>query len=107
MIAYASTKSYLNTFSFSLRVLASSSNIDVVTVEPGFIDTRLTRAMRSQGSLTPGFEFEAADVLATKMKKAVEQGGKGLVTWPMRQALLFHSLKGQCLRYGLSECSLS
>ncbi|KAH6885131.1 hypothetical protein BKA70DRAFT_129853 [Coprinopsis sp. MPI-PUGE-AT-0042] len=94
MIAYASTKSYLNTFSTSLRVLASSSNIDVVTVEPGFIDTRLTKAMRSQGSSTPGFEFEKAETLAYKMKRGVEKGGVGLVTWPMRQSLLFHALKG-------------
>lgn len=43
MLGYASTKAYVNTFTTSLRVLASAYNVDVVSVQPGFLDTKITR----------------------------------------------------------------
>lgn len=61
MIGYDSTKSFINTFSTSLRTLASANNVEVVTVEPGFIDTRMTRMMRGQGSSVPGSNFADAE----------------------------------------------
>ncbi|TFK22722.1 NAD(P)-binding protein [Coprinopsis marcescibilis] len=93
MITYASTKAFINNFSTSLRVLASASNIDVVTVEPGFIDTRMTQKMRGQGSTVPGLEFASAESLASRMKSAVERGGVGVVSFPIRQSVMMSALK--------------
>lgn len=94
MISYASTKSFINTFSTNLRSIASEHNIDVVTVAPGFIKTRMTDKMRSQDSVMPGFEFENAEGMAKVMVKGVEEGGVGLVTWPVRQSVLMYALQG-------------
>ncbi|EAU86386.2 hypothetical protein CC1G_05380 [Coprinopsis cinerea okayama7 len=94
MISYASTKAFINTFSSSLRILASASNVDVVTVEPGFIDTRMTQKMRGQGSTVPGGEFANAETMAEHMKRAVERGGVGVVAWPVRQSIQMYALRG-------------
>ncbi|EAU86387.2 hypothetical protein CC1G_05381 [Coprinopsis cinerea okayama7 len=94
MITYASTKSFLNTFATSLRVLAASSKVEVVTVEPGFIDSRITRKMREQGATPPEFTFKDARALAKKMKETVEVGGIGVLTWPFSQGLLFWGTRG-------------
>jgi len=95
MITYSATKSFLNTFATSLRVLAAPCGVDVVTVQPGFIDTRMTKGMRGQGSTVPGMEFESASELAKQMKAAVEGGGIGVVTWPSRQGIVMYALKGE------------
>ncbi|KAJ2928685.1 hypothetical protein H1R20_g8359, partial [Candolleomyces eurysporus] len=94
MISYASTKSFINTFSTSLRVLAAPHNIDVVTVEPGFIDTRMTKKMRKQGSTVPDIEFENAEEMSRRMKAGVEKGGVGVVSWPTRQMVVMNALQG-------------
>lgn len=93
MISYASTKSFINTFSSSLRVLAAPCGVEVVTVQPGFIDTRMTRQMRSQDSTIPGAEFASASHMAAHMKEAVEGGGVGVVSWPIRQSVMMYALK--------------
>ncbi|KAH9476371.1 putative oxidoreductase YxjF [Psilocybe cubensis] len=93
MISYASTKAFINTFSTSLRVLAAPCGVDVVTVQPGFIDTRMTKMMRGQGSTVPGREFASAAGMAKCMKDAVEHGGVGVVSWPVRQSVQMYALK--------------
>ncbi|KAF5327265.1 hypothetical protein D9619_003938 [Psilocybe cf. subviscida] len=102
MISYASTKAFINTFTTSLRVLAltasstsSSSGVEVVTVQPGFIDTRMTKQMRnaSQQSTVTKSEFASAEGMAKEMKKAVERGGVGVVSWPVRQSVIMYGLK--------------
>lgn len=95
MISYASTKAFINTFSTSLRVLASSHHIDVVTVEPGFIDTRITKKMREQGSTVPGIAFGSAEKLAKRMKAGIEKGGIGVISWPTSQMISMNALQGQ------------
>lgn len=95
MISYASTKSFINTFSTSLRVLAAPHNVDVVTVEPGFIDTRMTKKMRQQGSTVPDFEFESAEEMSRRMKAGLEKGGVGVVSWPTRQMVMMNALRGK------------
>lgn len=95
MISYASTKAFINTFSTSLRVLAAPYGVDVVTVQPGFIDTRMTKMMRGQGSTVPGGEFASAAGMAKCMKDAVELGGIGVVSWPVRQSVQMYALKGE------------
>ncbi|KAF6755030.1 hypothetical protein DFP72DRAFT_1033204 [Ephemerocybe angulata] len=94
MISYASTKSFLNTFSTSLRTLAAAYNVDVVTIQPGFIDTRMTKKMRGQGSTLMSSEFNSAEEIAKRMKSAVEKGGVGVMTWPTRQSVLMYGFKG-------------
>ncbi|KAJ2915375.1 hypothetical protein MD484_g5030, partial [Candolleomyces efflorescens] len=94
MISYASTKSFINTFSTSLRVLAAPHNVDVVTVEPGFIDTRMTKKMRQQGSTVPDIEFESAEEMSRRMKVGLEKGGMGVVSWPTRQMVVMNALQG-------------
>ncbi|KAF9556928.1 NAD(P)-binding protein [Agrocybe pediades] len=93
MISYAATKSFINTFSSSLRVLAAPHGVEVVTVQPGFIDTRMTKMMRGQGSTVPSNEFASAEGMARQMKMAVEEGGAGVVCWPGRQGVQMHALK--------------
>ncbi|KAF8624591.1 hypothetical protein AX17_007084 [Amanita inopinata Kibby_2008] len=94
MISYASTKAFINTFASSLRILALEHNVEVVTVTPGFIDTRMTARMRGQGSTVPAIEFASAHKMARKMKQSVECGGVGVVGWPVRQAVLMYALRG-------------
>ena len=93
MISYASTKSFINTFSSSLRVLAAPCGVEVVTVQPGFIDTRMTRQMRSQNNTVPNSEFASPSLMAARMKEAVEGGGVGVVSWPVRQSVMMYALK--------------
>ncbi|KAF9444963.1 NAD(P)-binding protein [Macrolepiota fuliginosa MF-IS2] len=94
MISYASSKAFINNFGTDLRCLGSSVGVDVVTVAPGFIRTRMTDKMRSQDSSAPGFEFESPEGMATAMVNGVEKGGIGLVSWPWRQAIATYSLQG-------------
>ncbi|KAK2467739.1 hypothetical protein APHAL10511_000034 [Amanita phalloides] len=93
MISYSSTKAFINTFASSLRILALEHNIEVITVAPGFIDTRMTAKMRGQGSIIPAFEFASANGMAKKMKRGVECGGVGIVTWPVSQAVVMYALR--------------
>lgn len=93
MISYAATKSFVNTFSSSLRVLAAPCGVEVVTVQPGFIDTRMTKKMRGQESSVPGAEFASAEGMASRMKAAVEGGGVSVVSWPVRQSVMMYALK--------------
>ncbi|PFH49842.1 hypothetical protein AMATHDRAFT_86179 [Amanita thiersii Skay4041] len=94
MITYASTKAFINTFASSLRILALEHNVEVITVTPGFIDTRMTSRMRGQGSTVPAFEFASAQEMARQMKKGVEGGGTGVIGWPTRQAIMMYALRG-------------
>ncbi|KAJ3570927.1 hypothetical protein NP233_g4085 [Leucocoprinus birnbaumii] len=96
MISYASTKAFINTFATSLRAIASheQNGVNVVCVAPGFIKTRMTDRMRSQGSTMPGFEFANAEGMAQAMVDGVEQDGVGLVSWPLRQSVLMYALQG-------------
>ena len=105
MISYASTKSFINTFSTSLRVLAAPHNVDVVTVEPGFIDTRMTKKMRQQGSTVPDIEFESAEEMSRRMKSGMEKGGVGVVSWPTRQMVVMNALQGKSSDILLRICA--
>jgi short-subunit dehydrogenase len=99
MILYSSTKSFINNFTTSLRVLAAPHGVDVVSVQPGFIDTRMTVALRSQESTVPDWTFAFPEGLADSVVRAVEKGGYGVVTWPFSQGLAAYALKGICNRY--------
>lgn len=94
MIGYASTKAFINTFADCLRVLASANNVEVVAAEPGFIDTRMTKMMRGQGSTVPGSNFADPEQMAVQMKEAVEKGGVSRVGWPVGQSIQMNSFKG-------------
>ncbi|KAJ3517044.1 hypothetical protein NLJ89_g762 [Agrocybe chaxingu] len=93
MISYASTKAFVNNFCTSLRILAAPTGVDVITVQPGLIDTRMTKHMRNQGSTVPGIEFGDPEGLAEQMKAAVEEGGMGIVNWPVRQGVIAYGLQ--------------
>ncbi|CAA7269688.1 unnamed protein product [Cyclocybe aegerita] len=93
MISYASTKAFVNNFCTSLRILAAPTGVDVITVQPGFIDTRMTKHMRNQGSTVPGTEFGEPEGLAEQMKAAMEDGGRGIVNWPVRQGVVAYGLQ--------------
>jgi len=93
MISYAATKAFINTFTSSLRVLGARHGIEVVSVLPGFIDTRMTKMMRNQGTPVPKSEFASAEEMAKRMKEAVEHGGVGVVTWPIRQSAVMYGLR--------------
>ncbi|EKM74757.1 hypothetical protein AGABI1DRAFT_116734 [Agaricus bisporus var. burnettii JB137-S8] len=93
MISYASTKAFINTFAINLRSLAAPYGVDVTTVAPGLIKSRMTDQMRSQGSTVPAFEYESTSGMASAMVHAVETGGIPLVAWPWRQSLIFYSLQ--------------
>lgn len=94
MIGYSSTKAFINTFASCLRVLGSANNVEVVAVEPGFIDTRMTKMMRGQGSTVPNSNFAQAELMAARMKQAVEKGGVSHVGWPVGQSMQMNSFKG-------------
>lgn len=111
MISYASTKAFINTFATDLRCLAAPMGVDVITVAPGFIKSRMTDKMRSQDSTMPGFELESAQGMASAMVNSVEKGGIGLVSWPWRQSIVMYALQGMyhhSLRHLLSlSCQVS
>jgi short-subunit dehydrogenase len=88
MISYASTKSFINTFSQSLRILAAPCGVEVVTVKPGFIDTLMTKHMR-------GLDTSVPVGMALLMKRAVEKGGVGVVNWPPRQSIAMSAVKSK------------
>ncbi|TFK34343.1 hypothetical protein BDQ12DRAFT_613708 [Crucibulum laeve] len=105
MIAYASTKAFINTFANSLRILAMDGHhpIDIILTTPGYIDTRMTRLLRSQGArFIPAFVFRPAEGMAENMIKAVEGkdgwgkgqgGGRGWVVWPLWQGTIMFGLQ--------------
>ncbi|PPR05199.1 hypothetical protein CVT24_010299 [Panaeolus cyanescens] len=92
-ISYAATKAYINSFTSSLRVLAAPSGVDVVNVQPCFIDTRMAQNMRAHGTTVPGWDFADPEGMAKVMMRAVEGGGVGVVMWPGRQAAVMYALR--------------
>ncbi|KIM35509.1 hypothetical protein M413DRAFT_79337 [Hebeloma cylindrosporum] len=91
MVSYASIKSFINTFTTSLRLLAAPCGVDVVCVQPGFIDAQMTRRLREQGGQNL---FGSAEDLAARMKEGVEKGGRGIVIWPESHGAVMYALRG-------------
>jgi len=58
-------------------------------------DTRTTSKMRGQGSTVPGMEFASAEEMAERMKRGVEKGGVGVVSWPTRQTVAMYGLRSE------------
>ncbi|KDR72145.1 hypothetical protein GALMADRAFT_213572 [Galerina marginata CBS 339.88] len=92
MISVASTKSFLNAFSTSLRVLAAPSGVEVVSVQPGVLDARPSMSMHGQNLAMDC--TKDTERLARRMKDAVECGGEGVVCWPVEQGVVMRGLEG-------------
>ena len=95
MISYASIKAFINTFTTSLRLLAAPCGVDVVCVQPGFIDTQMTKRMREQGGIVGQSLLGTAEELAARMKESVEKGDRGIVIWPESQGAVMYALRGE------------
>jgi NAD(P)-dependent dehydrogenase (short-subunit alcohol dehydrogenase family) len=109
MIAYASSKAFLNTFSASLRALAcccaspnninmnlqnaktnaTSDGIEVTTVLSGYIDLCL-----ADGSRDKSVRYRSGDRAARKVVRAVERGGEAVCVPGTMEGLLIYALKG-------------
>ena len=109
VVSYSSTKAFINMFTTSLRVLAAPSGIDVVCVQPGFIDMQTAKKMHGQGSSTVGQSCAnprssvGVEELAVRMKDGVEKGGRGIVMWPGGQGVAMHASRGVfyfCISWG-------
>jgi short-subunit dehydrogenase len=94
MVSYSSIKAFINTFTTSLRLLAAPCGVDVVCVQPGFIDTQMTKRMREQGGVVGQSLLGSAEELAARTKEGVEKGGRGLVIWPEIQGVVMYALRG-------------
>ena len=100
VVSYSSTKAFINMFTTSLRVLAAPSGIDVVCVQPGFIDMQTAKQMHGQGSSAVGQSSAnprssvGVEELAVRMKDGVEKGGRGIVMWPGDQGVAMHAFRG-------------
>jgi NAD(P)-dependent dehydrogenase (short-subunit alcohol dehydrogenase family) len=86
-------------FTTSLRVLAAPCGVDVVCVQPGFIDIQVTKQMHGQGGAvgqSPSGQSPSDNVeeLAARMKDGVEKGDRGIVIWPANQGIAMHALRG-------------
>lgn len=95
MVSYSSIKAFINTFTTSLRLLAAPCGVDVVCVQPGFIDTQMTKQMREQGGIVGQSLLGSAEELAARMKKGVEQGGRGILIWPESQGAAMYAFRGE------------
>ncbi|KDR69916.1 hypothetical protein GALMADRAFT_76617 [Galerina marginata CBS 339.88] len=91
-ICYKSTKSFINTFATSLRIVAAPHGVEVVTVQPGFLDARMSKSMMpgQKGPLTGATE---AGRMAVEMVRAVECGGVGVVCWPVKKGVLMYGFE--------------
>lgn len=110
MIAYASSKAFLNTFGTSLRALAFSctnstningihvhnaktnatpDGIEVTTVVPGYIELGMAECSQENR-----LRHRSADGEARKIVLAVERGGESLCVPSTMEGLLIYALKG-------------
>jgi len=115
MIAYASSKAFLNTFGTSLRALACTTanhanginehnakthatvdGIEVTTVASGFIELPMGDGPRERR-----LRSSSADRTARKVVNAVERGGEGLCVPDAMEGLLIYALKGAVVSYFL------
>jgi NAD(P)-dependent dehydrogenase (short-subunit alcohol dehydrogenase family) len=81
LVSYTSIKAFINTFTSSLRLLAVPYGVDVMCVQPGFIDTQMLQWMRKQGSVPGQIFLGGAEELVVRMKDDVEESGQGIVMW--------------------------
>jgi short-subunit dehydrogenase len=109
MIAYASSKAFINTFGTSLRSLAHSTSsysgngingsntrtnstpdgIEVTTILPGYIELGVMDGPRGEA-----LGYKLADRAAKKVVNAVERGGEGVCVPGITEGLLIYALKG-------------
>ncbi|KAF9560670.1 NAD(P)-binding protein [Agrocybe pediades] len=92
-LTYSATKSLVNSFTTGLRVLGTPVGVEVTSVQPGFIDTRMTDGMKREGSTAPKMGMGDPNGLARTMKQAVEGGGVGVVCWPGSQGMIMFALR--------------
>lgn len=90
MISHASTKSFMITFASKLRVRASTSNIDVIIVDPDFINSRIANTIGANTAKRAG-----PQLMAALMKEAVEMGGVGVVNLPITHSVKVYALRGK------------
>ena len=79
------------TFASKLHVRASTSNIDVVIVDPDFINSRIAKAIGANTANHAGPQL----TLAALMKEAVEMGGVGVVNLPISHSVRVYALRGK------------
>ena len=65
---YGSSKAALTTYLSGLRNRLCSSNVHVMTVKPGFVDTRMTAGMKLPRALTAQPEEVARDIFRAQRK---------------------------------------
>jgi decaprenylphospho-beta-D-erythro-pentofuranosid-2-ulose 2-reductase len=64
---YGSAKAMVTVFTSGLRQRLNKSNVDVVTIKPGFVDTPMTSAFKK------GFLWAKPNVVANKIVKAIDK----------------------------------
>ena len=64
---YGSAKAMVTVFTSGLRQRLNKSNVDVVTIKPGFVDTPMTSAIKK------GFLWAKPNVVANKIVKAIDK----------------------------------
>lgn len=81
---YAASKSALTTLLSGLRNRLHSSNVQVLTVKPGFVDTKMTASMNLPAGITAQPERVAADIFHA------QQRGRSTIytTWKWRWIML-------------------
>ncbi|OZJ01425.1 hypothetical protein BZG36_05594 [Bifiguratus adelaidae] len=94
---YGATKSYLLTLGLCLRSLGKTHNIKVNVICPGFIkindidlpslhQSGMTGSMKNAGSSLPWFAFQTPEVMAYRIRYALETD-EGCTPWPLNQCL--------------------
>lgn len=78
--------------------LSVPHNIKVSIVCPGFIDSPMTRNMRSYGSIMPDATFANASGLAGRTARAV-RNNEGTVLWPRNQVRFLRSTLSEAAQF--------
>lgn len=84
--AYGATKAYWYHFAQMLRVVSVPYGIEVTTALPGFIDTRMTKNMRSWYSSLPDFMFGSAQGMGSAIVRGIATN-TGVINWPLNHLL--------------------
>lgn len=76
--------------------LLTSLACRIVTIQPGFIDTRMTQKMREHGSTVDLSELARTEMMTRRVKSTVKEGDVKLVSWSftLRHSFTTYAFKG-------------
>lgn len=81
---YGSAKAALTTYLSGLRMRLNADNVHVLTVKPGFVDTKMTKGMKLPARLTATADEVANDIFQAQQNKKNVLYTKRVWQWIMR-----------------------